>query len=527
MTDHAFFAVDEATRVVRGRLLPFDEQSRQSVTTEPIVFGSDAIDVPTDPDILTFNRDHDRFSPIGRAVSAEKRLDGIYAEFRIAKTVEGDKALEDIREGRIKALSAEVADLVREGGKAVFARLTGAALVPAGAFAGAALFSLAPGAAVDERPATNDERDDASQVSNADTSTEPADTPSEEPEEESEESTVTTSIVPDGVQTPEAPKENLGARALFSAIHKARTSGDHTALQPFVKSAQDVGLFDEGGHMFALSDVKFNGTGGLNINDQLTGPAYLGELWAGRRFDRTIVPLLTQAPLTSLNATGWVWNVKPALATWAGNKAAVPSNTPTVTPSTFAAQRFAGGHDLAREFYDFNVTDVIESYVRAMVDSYASLSDAYALTQITAGATAVTLGAVASGQSKAVNAIIDLATAVANNRATPSFAIVGTAVYRDLFTTLESGSYAFVEGEAGITAGRVAGIPVYLDGRAAAGQVIVGAKEAATVWELPGSPIRVQANDLVNGGVDNAFFGYIACGVTFPGGLAKATVTYA
>jgi hypothetical protein len=286
-----------------------------------------------------------------------------------------------------------------------------------------------------------------------------------------------------------------------------------------------MGLFDDQG-LFALSDVKFNLTGGLNINDQLTGPRYLGELWAGRTFDRTFIPLITHDTLTSLNATGWVWNVKPSMATWAGNKAAITSNSPTVTPSTYAAQRYAGGHDLAREFYDFNVTDVIESYVRAMVDSYAVLSDGYALTQALAGATAVTLGAVAGTQSKAVNAIVDLASAVAAARATPSFALVGTSVYRDIFTTQQTGSYAYVEGEIGLSSGRVAGIPVYLDARLAAGQVLVGAKEAVTAWELPGSPIRVQAADLVNGGIDNAFFGYIAAGVTFPTGLAKATITY-
>ncbi|PTT22617.1 hypothetical protein DBR36_01535 [Microbacterium sp. HMWF026] len=527
--EFGLFAVDQDSRIVRGIIVPWGEASAVSSTgNAPLTFRPEDIRVPRDHSVVVLNRHHDRYDPIGRGVKFDSSHErGLYAEYRIAETEEGDAWLAD--HGSLVRLSPELRDITRHADGHATATLTGSALVEAGAFASAGLFAIGD---VVDAPAP--EADPAHIVLDAEAAPEditvrtpegstvytPDDeTPSEETNEEGE-FAMSNSLVPDGVQTPEAPKADLSARGLFAAVHKAHTEGDTSALVPFHKASQEAGLF-------ALSDVKFNGTGGLNNNDQLTGPRYLGELWAGRRFDRTVVPLLTQDTLTSLNATGWVWNAKPTMATWAGNKAAVPSNTPTVTPTSYAAQRFAGGHDLAREFYDFNQTDVIESYVRAMVDSYATLSDAYALTQLVAGATAVTLGAVTGTQSKAVNAIIDLATAVANNRATPSYALVGASVYRDIFTTQQTGSYAYVSGEAEINVGRIAGIPVYFDGRLAAGQVVVGSKEAATAWELAGSPIRVQANDLVNGGIDNAFFGYIAVGVTFPGAVAKATITYA
>lgn len=41
-------------------------------------------------------------------------------------------------------------------------------------------------------------------------------------------------------------------------------------------------------------------------------------------------------------------------------------------------------------------------------------------------------------------------------------------------------------------------------------KVVVGSKMAATVRTLPGSPIRVSAQDIVKGGIDEAFFGYYA-----------------
>ena len=72
--------------------------------------------------------------------------------------------------------------------------------------------------------------------------------------------------------------------------------------------------------------------------------------------------------LTGIKASGWVWTDLPSMAIWAGNKAPITSDTAQVAPKDFFAQRFAGGHDLAREYYDFNVTEIIDSYVQAMVD---------------------------------------------------------------------------------------------------------------------------------------------------------------
>jgi hypothetical protein len=42
------------------------------------------------------------------------------------------------------------------------------------------------------------------------------------------------------------------------------------------------------------------------------------------------------------------------------------------------------------------------------------------------------------------------------------------------------------------------------------GKIVAGAKQAATVRTLPGSPIRAEAQRIANGGIDNGFFGYWA-----------------
>lgn len=130
MTEHGDFSYDPEARKLRGIVLPFGELSRTSVSgADPVMFGADSIDLPRDPSVITLNREHNRHDPVGRAVFLEKRREGVYAEFAIADTDEGDDYL---ARGNLRKLSAEVAGIVRDGAKAIKARLTGAALVTEG-----------------------------------------------------------------------------------------------------------------------------------------------------------------------------------------------------------------------------------------------------------------------------------------------------------------------------------------------------------------------------------------------------------
>ena len=54
-----------------------------------------------------------------------------------------------------------------------------------------------------------------------------------------------------------------------------------------------------------------------------------------------------------------------------------------------------------------------------------------------------------------------------------------------------------------------------------AGTMVGGAKPAVTFHELPGSPLRVEAEHLSHGGHDRAMFGYTALTVDNPAGLVK------
>jgi len=508
MSEAGLFSINPETRIARGVLLPWGVKSKgvSASKTQPITFPRGSVSIPRDPIVIGLNDEHERFHVIGRALELEDTEAGIVAAFRIADTEEGDAWIAE--HGASAYFSAEIDALQRHPGDLGAGRLAGAAVTKAPAFEGTelALFSLlGTEEIVDPDTETDEDPDEA-----------PAEPEDEEPAEapDTEEDAVADAIAPSNMlasrRKAEAPQ--LTKAGFFSALNTARKTGDRSALLPYAAEATEIGLF-------ALSNVTFDGAGGLITAGGHPG-TWLGQLWQGKRFQRKIIPLLTQGTLTSLTATGWVWAVKPAMAAWAGNKTAVPSNAPTVAPKQFTAQRFAGGHDLAREYYDFNVVDVIDSYADAMVDSYAELSDAYALTQLTAGATAYTPDPL-NTVNKGLLDIVDGALAVIDGGGTPSWAIVAPDVFKGLIATPREDSLIYLDAAIGLESGSSSGFGIVPDARLAAGGIIVGDKAGATAWELPGVPIRVQAPDLVLGGVDNAFFGYISAGVTNPNVVVK------
>jgi len=58
-----------------------------------------------------------------------------------------------------------------------------------------------------------------------------------------------------------------------------------------------------------------------------------------------------------------------------------------------------------------------------------------------------------------------------------------------------------------------------------AGTIIAGNRKAATFKELGSTPIRVEAIDMTNGGVDGGVFGYYATLLNNPTAIQKAAWT--
>ncbi len=527
-------------RIVSGLLLPYGEIGQTNLGRFSIEHGT--VDIPSDPDIVTLNVDHNREEPVGRATELTETAGGIVGTFKIAQTEEGDQLLAEIADGTRAKLSAEVKNVVIRARKAVSGSLFGAAVVAQGAFPSAALLA--------EFAEDTDPEEEGEQVEDTTLEAEVLDVlptvdgteeiiVDEEPEEvivsvvDPETGTAEEVVfVPETEATPDNQGDNpMGAASAPETLqaHKAApaSQGLATVVNHLSEAAKSGSrsLFAEIAQredakavtslFAALEDITFDGSGSVGVNT--AQPQWLGELWGGRTYERKYIPLIGSGALTALTMEAWKWNAKPSVAAWTGNKTAVPSNEPSTTPVTVSGQRYAGAHDWAREFRDFGRTDVIESALRAMTESYAKVTDIATIDALIAGATDVEAGTATT--QVAWNRIMDGVEAIIDT-AVPTFAVVASDLYRELVMTTSNDSLAYLNASLGLEAGTAAGFSIIPSSELEAGTVLVGAREAAVSYELGGSPIRVEAEAISVGGFDIGLFGYHAINVVNAGALA-------
>ena len=458
--DMTFTAATSASvgedRIVSGLALPFGEVGAGSRGRVKATRGK--VTIPPDlkrVKLLSAHTGTAGSEPVGYAVAAEEKEDGIHMSFRIADTPAGNAALTEIREGVRDALSVELADALVSGtGDLQASLMTAVSLTPTPAFPSARILkaSLMPsGHQVTGAGGQigNGGQDDRARLDNG----------------------------------PQVTFGNQPAPLTFDryvdAIMMMRTDPHNTDLHA------------------ALADITIGG------QPYTQAPDYIGELWSGLSYRRRIVPLLGSGRLTSQKVIGWRWKTKPEVDDYAGNKAAIPSNPVETEQAETTAKRLAGGHDIDRAFFDFPNREFLDAYFRAQGEDYAYKSDMKAAQFLVDNATKIP---VAQAQP-------DLLRAAAKARQTlligtrgqePDYFLVNPNDMFSLldFTTMDNPAYLKL---VGVDPEKF--IPAEL---VPAGAVIAGARPAATFYELPGSPIRVQAEHIAQGGRDAAVFGYWA-----------------
>jgi hypothetical protein len=501
--EHGELFANIENRTIRGLLIPYGEASRTNLTdTDPVMFSRGTVTFPRDITMVGLNNQHDRFTWAGRAAELEDTDEGVVASFAVANTDEGDEALAAVAAGRLTKLSAEVVNLVRDGVNAISARLVGAALVPDGAFASAALFALGTVVDVDDLTPTTTPVD--------------APAPAEPPADvsaENEEEPVTVATVPAGLPSP-APAEvqepvpaGIGARAMFAAMQRVHGG---TASRDDVDTVQRGLAPISRAEMFALADIKYNGVGGIGA--VMSPVQWLGEVEDGVEYASLFAGLFGHKDLTAATFTGWRWLVKPEGGSWPGNKAPIPSNSPTVEPVTEAAQYWAGGHDHAREHRDFNTPGYFESYYAAMVESYRKWLDNIVLTEALASATDITADTPPADIGAGWSALIDGAYEIIAAGLKPTGAVVDGSLWKSMAKTSTANVLGYLNsalslsGDGSLDGFTIVGAPA--GSALPAGHTLVVARSAADVYELPGSPIRVEAANIALGGIDTGLFSY-------------------
>ena len=261
----------------------------------------------------------------------------------------------------------------------------------------------------------------------------------------------------------------------------------------------------------ALADVTHSGAG-ANIE----APAWSGELWSGVAYEPEFTGLLNSGSLTNWSGQGWRFVQKPGIQDYAGDKAAVPSGPVTTEPSSYEAARMAVGHDIDRKFYDFPNEGFLRAYVEAVRESWAIRLDEKVRAWIIANAVAVPGASATSLLSAAALAV----RAVKRRRVgRATFVVVNDGDMDDLMDITNNTMPAFLS-LWNIDPSNWVSSP-----DAPAGLVLAGSRNTATVRTLPGSPIRVSAQHIANGGIDEAFFGYWAIEEHHTSGIAS--VAYA
>lgn len=93
-------------RTIYGIAVPYDVEMRVSSDTTEVFRQGAFADVIRAPHRVKLLRGHDaKAYPLGRATLLRETDQGLYAEFKVSKTREGDEALELIKDGALDQLS--------------------------------------------------------------------------------------------------------------------------------------------------------------------------------------------------------------------------------------------------------------------------------------------------------------------------------------------------------------------------------------------------------------------------------------
>ena len=506
-------AAEQTKRTVTGLVVPWNTPGRTSAG--PVSVAEGAVKLPADLGRVKLLRDHSdtaNFSPVGYATAAEVTDEGLKMSFRIAEGDDGDAALADVKNRVRDALSVELVDTKVTNGTLKSGNLTAVALVPIPAFAEARVEMLTA-AATD--PVEDDEDDDElDQDVEDDETADPAD--DDELVIETDEQLETTDTETDPVEDDEddeTEKENntMPKNKLAAARVPSGLKVNQKPALTFSQAVETIANMRTGTASpeltAALADIT------RSANPAVSAPQWLGELWEGSEYQREIIPTMTIKPLTKLKAVGWRWTQKPEIEDYAGDKTAIPTNEVATEPVETTANRMAVGHDIDRAYFDFNETEFLEGFFRARTIDYAMKSDAKAAAFLN---TSASTGTTVASEPDLLHAAARARLVVKRQvRVEPSAYLVHPNSLFGLFDITQLDNPAYLD-LLGVKPERFIATDLVPEN-----EVIAYAKESVTWFELPGSPIRVDAERIDLGGRDSAVFAYWATLLNNQSGIVR------
>ena len=507
-------AAEQTKRTVTGLVVPWNTPGRTSAG--PVSVAEGAVKLPADLGRVKLLRDHSdtaNFSPVGYATAAEVTDEGLKMSFRIAEGDDGDAALADVKNRVRDALSVELVDTKVTNGTLKSGNLTAVALVPIPAFAEARVEMLTA-AATD--PVEDDEDDDELDQDVEDDETVDPAADDDELVIETDEKLETTDPETDPVEDDEddeTEKENntMPKNKLAAARVPSGLKVNQKPALTFSQAVETIANMRTGTASpeltAALADIT------RSANPAVSAPQWLGELWEGSEYQREIIPTMTIKPLTKLKAVGWRWTQKPEIEDYAGDKTAIPTNEVATEPVETTANRMAVGHDIDRAYFDFNETEFLEGFFRARTIDYAMKSDAKAAAFLN---TSASTGTTVASEPDLLHAAARARLVVKRQvRVEPSAYLVHPNSLFGLFDITQLDNPAYLD-LLGVKPERFIATDLVPEN-----EVVAYAKESVTWFELPGSPIRVDAERIDLGGRDSAVFAYWATLLNNQSGIVR------
>lgn len=544
------------SRTLAGELVRYGVLGRTSVGRLRVRPG--ALRFPDDLARVKLTREHKRDESRGYCTGVEKYDGGIRASVKVSDGPEGDAALREAADGTRDAFSFDVVDATVVGDEITDALVIAIGQVGIPAYDDSRIDTIAAAAAnptgrnimlspeqaqrllelqarIDNGETLSEDEQkeyDALKVLSAlqhAGSTDGADSPAEGV-------TASAATPAGGVHvhlhngSPEPEKKEIAASAPTPPAGAPGPGSSSTSAAPqggaFGKLCTDLAEAFKSDNKVAAITAALNDLTYSSQVDNIQQPAWSGELWSGLEYAAEFDGIFVEAPMTSLKGLGWRFVTKIAMADYAGDKAAIPTTTVTTETSDWTGARQAVGLDIDRAFFDFPTPGFIESLFQQARESWAINMDAkkkaYILAKAAAAAVDENAGVpVAIGAQPTLLKAVGVAIRALKRRR------VGKADWvlvsdEDMFTLLDT---EVTQVLAYLKLFNIDPEQLRSTSQLAAGTVYAGVKPAAKFRQFPGSPIRVDAQHLANGGVDEAFFGYWALEEQHKRGIAKATFT--
>jgi hypothetical protein len=524
---------ESGARTIAGVAVPWGVVGRVSDGRE-VIFEPGSLDETRRPPAL---RDHDRTRPIGMVTGATDNGAGLDATVRASRTRDGDDALVLAADGALGMFSVGVEPTDW------FLDDAGVMHVTAGDWQELSLltFGAYAGARVSTVTATQPE---GAAMLDTDTPTEPD---VEQPDDEQPDEEQPTA--PDGEQlvlveaarslpvlagTPRAarvtaaparhPYAGVGIGQMAGLVMAAR-SGDMRANQLVGRITSSPGAYIAPINA-ALSDVTLVGTDNVGAGFR---PAYQAELIEVVSYGSPVVEALRQGDLQRgdyPNKTFNQWTKTPQVALQTAEKAAINSTPVSIGTVSTPVKTWATGNDLSQQLLDFGSPSFVEDYIRQAGVDYAEVIEAYAVAGLLAIATPATTAIGASF----VDIIGALFGVLDPTKVPPGgfFLAVSWDLWVSLVGVTQDEAPAFWQGNISfgsmLPSTSMGGLSIIVSMALPSATALLGLRNAATWYDLPGTPFSLRAINVGQLGLDVGVYGYGALGIQFPFAFAKTTV---